>query len=766
MNRPNLEHPAVLARRTLCLSSSLLALCVVAPSIAQAQAASTGAGTEAVTEVVITGLKRDTTVQKAPVSVTTISGETLRASGMENIGDLTAIPGLTAINAGSSNTRLVIRGVQAVGEATVGVYYDEAPVTGMVGATNDAGGNTPGLKLFDVSRAEVLRGPQGTLYGSGAMSGALRVIYNKPVPTFQAAVEAEGVARDGATGGTIEAMVNLPLNDKLALRVVAFAQKNPGYIDDTSLGIRDANVEHVTGGRLMARAWLTPNLTVDAAIFHQRTRGDRPIWIQEQGAYNADHRSRLPNAEDFTLSNLTARWDLGSVTATAVASYEDRKLDQAVSDPSFFFQTDINNPAVCSRLRGGGALCSPDMQTAFNAYVRQYTNGVLLWGQGAHQPSLELRLSSNGERRFGWTVGGFFSDRTGDVDISQWVADPLTGKLIQPRIVQSTRLVKDELKQAAIFGDAAFKITEKLTASGGARYYEYDRSVGGATTVPLDLINARLSAYTTVKSKSDGWVSRVNLSYQATSAVMAYVQAAQGFRPGGVNQVLGLPAALGPYRPDSLWSYEAGLKTRSFENRLTFNVDAYRIDWKDMQVTGMTTSGPFSFISNAGAAQIDGGEAELSFSPSSNLFLQANTTYAKARLSEDQINTNIIATGRAGDRIPYVPKLSGALSAQYTRPISHGLTLVARADASFIGKSFSELRPTNAFYRELPAYSLVRLKLGLEGPTKRWSGYVFVDNLLDEVAIVSSTANAITVGRTTVTSAPPRTFGFNLRRDF
>lgn len=734
---------------------------------APAAAGAETAPTSSVSEVIVTALKRETSAQSTPMSITALSGEAIKASGVEDVSALTAVPGLAISNAGPSNTRVIIRGIQAVGEATVGVYYDETPVTGMVGATNDAGGNTPALKLFDVARVEVLRGPQGTLYGSGAMSGALRVIFNKPTPKLEGAIDGRFSGTDRGTGDAVQAMVNLPvIADRFAVRAVAFNEDSGGFINNPVLRLKDVDSQHVQGGRLLARLWANAHLTIDGSINYQKTRGDRPIWVLEDGTYNANHRSRLPSEETLTVYNLTARWDLGPVIATGVASYEDRNLVQAVADPSYFFQSDINNAAVCARLRGGGRPCSAGTQAAFNAYVQGYVHGVLMWGQDASQPSYEFRLTSSGQHRLDWTVGAFYSKRSGTVNISQFATDAASGAISQPPRAESTRLVDDRLGQAAVFADAAYKITRKLTVDVGSRYYDYDRRVAGATTLGLDLINAHPSAFTAVKSTDSGWVSKVDASYQVTDSALAYFQAAQGFRPGGVNQVLGLPAVLGPYRSDSLWSYEAGVKTAWMGGRMTLNIDGYHTDWNDMQVTGSTPSGPFQFISNAGAAVIDGGEAELAFTPLQGLRIEANAAYADARLSQDQRNANIIATGRRGDRIPYVPQLTGAASAEYDWPLSGRLRGVVRADAHFIGESFSEFRPTNSFYRRLPAYTLVHLKLGAESKAGRWGGYLFVDNLLDEVALTWASANGVTTGRTTVTSAPPRTIGVNLHRAF
>ena len=230
-----------------------------APNAARAKAAPDSPASD----VILTALKREATAQSLPLSITAVSGGAIKASGVEDVAALTAVPGLAISNAGPSNTRVIIRGVQAVGEATVGVYYDETPVTGMVGATNDVGGNTPALKLFDVSRVEVLRGPQGTLYGSGAMSGTLRVIFNKPTPALEGAVDGSFSGTDRGTGELLQGMINRPLvQGRLAIRAVAFNENSSGFINNTFLHLKDVDSQRVQGGRLLARLWATDKLTV------------------------------------------------------------------------------------------------------------------------------------------------------------------------------------------------------------------------------------------------------------------------------------------------------------------------------------------------------------------------------------------------------------------------------------------------------------------------------------------------------------------------
>lgn len=737
------------------------------PAMAQTQAASGDPRAPEGGEIIVTALRHETRVQDTPLAVTALSGADLAAAGVRDLDALPVVPGLGFVDGGPSNTRLVVRGIQTVGESTVGLYYDEVPVSGVVGPANDAGGNAPRLKLFDVDRVEVLRGPQGTLFGSGSMGGTLRVLFAKPGDKAQGRIEAEaGWTQGGGFNHTVNAMANVPVvSGLLALRVVAFDDRRSGYISNPLLHLNRFNTDHTYGGRVLARMTPTPNLTLDAAVHYQNAGGDRPIWYGEQGPYVAVNQVRLPSLDEMAIYSLTVHWQGKGLEGTASGSISHRRYDQALSDPSYFFQSDLNNPGVCARLRGGGAACTPTMLADFNAYVRDYIYGLLIGFQRSTTHTGEIRFNSTGKGWLQWTVGGFVSDRYAHDDNTQLKADPVTGVTLNPRVVQVLRIIDDWLTQYAGYGEVAITPAPWLTATAGLRYFDYDRKVGGNVAVPLDLINARLSSYSTVISRDSGTVFKGNIALRPGAETLLYAQAAQGFRPGGVNQVIGLPAELGPYRSDSVWTYEAGLKTSWLDRRLTLNLAAYRTDWRDMQVGGVTVNGPFSVISNAGAARITGFEAEAVLRPVAGLRLEANAGYTDAKLSADQRNANIIATGKQGDRVPYVPRFSAGGAASYGWQAAPGITARLRLDLAHVGASASEFRPDNPFYRRLPAYTLVNLAAGVD-LAAGWQANLFAANLFDAVAITSSTANNVSLGRTLNTSARPRTIGLSIGKSF
>jgi outer membrane receptor protein involved in Fe transport len=721
-------------------------------------------------EVIVTALKRDTSLQETPISISAVTGATLTNSGVQDLSRLTqSVPGLVFEDNGPTNTRITIRGIRSVGEPTVGLYYDETPVSGAVGAGNDSGGETPLAKLFDVQRVEVLRGPQGTLYGSGSMGGTLRVIFNKPdANKFAASVDADAMAVDGGSGGyDAQGMVNVPIvTDKLAARAVVYSEGLGGYVDNNFLHEHNVNTYHNDGGRFLLRYTPFEALTLDASYFYQYLDGQSPTWYNSQGPYVSLAHLQLPLSDRMQIYNFTARWDFHWFVATAVVADTERTVKSA-GDVSPFISNDANNPAACAAFRGGGKPCTANTQAAFNNYVFSKVPSALFPIQTIYNPTGEVRLSSPGKGFLDWTVGGFYSDRTTHANNSEVLADPTTGVLLpQPQNDVYTRLISDHLKQVAGFGEGTAHLTDALALTFGARYFDYTRDVGGATLVGLDLVGAAVTPYRQVSSGEHGWVTKTNLSYQFNSDLMVYATASQGFRPGGVNQVLGLPTALAPYSSDSLWNYELGTKTSWFQKRLIFNLDGYLINWSDMQVSGRTPNGAFSFITNAGAARVKGVEFDLSALPLENLQISADASISRAALTENQVNPNVLGPGVKGNEIPYVPRFTGGISAQYTLPITSSLAGMARVDESYVGSSFSEFNNSNHFDTKLPAYSMTNVRLGVEGTQKDWGIYLYANNVFDKNAIVYSAASAISLGQNLVDSQPPRTYGLNFRKSF
>jgi len=750
----------------------LSGVALLLPSVAVAQEAASGQAENA-GEIVVTALKRDTRLQDTPIAISAVGGDNLQRGGTTSFADLTRnAPSLRVVDGGPGNRRVILRGVTAAGEPTVGVYYDESPVSGSVGTTSDAAGSTPDFRLFDVQRAEVLRGPQGTLYGSGSMGGTVRVIYEKPK-----ADQIEGAAgmtlsavQGGAPGASVDAMINLPIvNDVLALRVVGNYNQFAGYVDNSYYGTKNINQGNSYGGRALLRFTPTSELTVDLAAYYEKVATDSPRWIAETGQrYVTNGRSESGNYDENRIFSGTLNYDFGPVALTAVTTYFKRDRI-VVGDVSDTFNGRAN-AAGCKRYHLSNARdCTAGELSTYLDQTNRILFSSLYQPQWVKNWSNELRLSSTGKGPFNWTVGVYSEDRKTEVRSTLLAADPRSGKLL-PFVGENIfydRTINDHLKQKAAFAEASYKFFDKLTLTAGTRYYNYDKTVGGRVDQGQEHYVSKVTPYQEARSKEDGFVFKFNASYEFNSDYMLYAQASQGFRPGGVNQVIGLPAALAAYTSDSLWNYEVGLKTHPISG-VYFNVTGYRIDWSNLQVSGRTagTGSVFGLIANAGAARIEGFEAELTATPIGGLSLSANLGYTNARLSEDQISAVITSPGRKGDRLAYVPRWNASGSAEYSWGLNDSLDGLLRVDAAYVGSSYSTLSPTDIYRRKVAAYELVNARIGVQANDSGWSAFLFVNNVFNAAAINSQGSSSNTGGFTTVFSSPPRTFGLSLLKRF
>lgn len=709
-------------------------------------------------DIVVTALKRSTNIQNTPLAITAVSGEKLTAMGITDAYSLARTsPGLVVREGAFSGARLTIRNIRAAGESTVGLYYDETPVMGSAGVSSDAGGTTPDIRLFDVERAEVLRGPQGTLYGSSSMAGTVRLIFNKPDLTkLGGAVAGQMSSVDGGgLGFENQAMVNLPIvSDILAIRAVGFYSQRPGYVDNIRLGQQDVNDQTSEGGRLMVRLKPASNFTIDGLVYFQNTNGSLNDYTLAKGAYNRTYESQQPLHDRLELYSGTAVWDLGPVTLTAVGSHSYRKFNYSYDFSDFF------------RINAARFPVGSPLYNALNAQAPSVANSP----QVTKADTAEARLSGGATGPLQWTIGLFYSDRKGSFDSNIVRTSAASGAVlpISSTTLLGQRVITDQLKQKAGFAEATYAVTNALSLTGGVRYYDYDRRVTGAVTVPNAFVGFVASAPTDQSSSEHGWLYKANASYKITSRVMVYATVSSGQRPGGVNQNVSLPTNLQSYQSDKLWNYELGIKSEFFDRMVTVNADVFQIDWNNIQVSGTLPNTNFAFIANAGRARARGVEVETAFNPYRGLQFQLSGSYIDAVLREDQSNQSLLAAGLKGDDIPSVPKVTAQGSAQYSWQLSDTLKANLRGDAYYNGSSWTEFRHTSAFQRRLPAYTLVSLRAGIGGADDSWSASLFVSNLLNDDTVVSKLSGNVygNLDNVRAISNVPRTIGLDLTKRF
>lgn len=751
---------------------------------AQQNAPSAGAGPAdaALQEITVTAERRESTVQKTPISITAISGAELEGRG---ISDLLSVaqetPGISFKSAGPGQTEFEMRGLTSSGgfSPTVGFYVDDAPLTAPAQAFQGKVVIDP--DLYDLNRVEILRGPQGTLYGSGSMGGTIKLVTNQPVLNeYQASVQGTGSdTRTGGGNGSGNVMLNIPLStDVAALRLVGTYKWNSGWIDRAVLDpfplespsgargnvlgapvrevIDDVNWERLVGGR--ASVLLQPNsrLRIVPAVLYQKIEQGGPNTVDNPpGTQNAHYQPfnvAEPFEDRFTLYTGSITYDFDTVQLSSVTArwYRSESQNQDISE-SLQVLFGLPGFSLADGGVGGGPITETDSSSQF---------------------SQELRLASTGDAAFQWLVGGFYSDFSSNSHFNSIYPG------IEPQFGTDVLSVIDQpisITQKAAFGEVSYRITSKLKATAGLRWYTY-RSRETTTESGIATAASGPGIYTAASGASaSGSNPKFNLAYAFTDDLLVYTTAAKGFRPGSGNQPiplsgplqcstgpgnlqsLGLTAAPNQFEPDTLWSYEIGEKAKFLDRRVSINAALYYEDWRKVQQLVSLACG-FSFTANAGAADVYGGELEVAASLSPHFTITQNLGYTHATFSEDVEATGTIK----GQQILDVPKVTASTAFIFTMPLSTRYDVVARASNSYVGP----MQDVTFTRNNLAGYDLVNARLGIDAHS--WSAFVFVDNLADRRAFLTNfnalSANIPQFNRVVITQ--PRTVGIDLRYRF
>jgi iron complex outermembrane receptor protein len=752
------------------------AACALAQTSGTEGQATTAAQEPELNEIIVTAGRRSETVQNAPQSITAISGEQLQAGGISSLEQIGAqVPGISERNGGPGQTEYEMRGVSSAGGSapTVGFYLDDVSLTSP--ANSEIGKTVIDPSLYDLNRVEVLRGPQGTLYGSSSMGGTIRLITNQPnTHELGASVQVTGSGTDGGGGnGGVNAMLNIPLiEDKLALRIVGTESYTSGWIDrivldnfppETNNGSTRGNVlastpsaeytnsnwERLEGGRASLLWQPSDNLTVSPTAMYQKiTQGgpneaDVPPGVSHEVHYQPFDIAE-PFSDEFKLFTLPIKYKLGDIQFDSISAYYNRHTQLAQDNSEYgqnFLETYIvGGPVTYAQ---AGPFVAYDLDT-----TSQYTQ--------------EFRVASGGEGPFQWLAGFYYQDFKSTTTESTSTTDAYVTDLLGTNSWYYGEL-GNRLKQYAGFGEASYKLADfKLTA--GLRYYSY--STVGTSYEYGGVVNGEGPAGA-VSSVSTGAASgtnpRINLSYIPTRDLTLYLQIAKGFRPG--EPLPPAPAICGrtpsQYSPDDVWSYEVGEKSRFLDGLLTLNASAYYEVWDDIQ-QNITIPCGYNYTSNAGTAHIYGSEVEASFRFTPEIALTTGLGYTEATLSS--VPPSAEANGFfVGEPIQEVPKWMNTTSLVYTRRVSDDYNLVFRATNEYVGEqevvAFSLLT--------VPAHDFVNLRFGLSSE-QRVSVWLFANNLTDARANLNAGA-IIGLGTPVFERAvtnQPRTIGVELNYAF
>lgn len=694
------------------------------------------AGRATVEEVVVSAQKREELLQDVPIPVTAVSAKTLVENNLLRVQDYAAtIPNLSVTTGVQSNQALTIRGITSVGgNPTVAVLVDDAPFT----ASTDIGSGSvvPDIDPSDLARVEVLRGPQGSLYGASSMGGVLKFVTTPPSTAgFSGHVQVgvSSVSNGAGPGYNARASANVPLSDTAAIQASGFTREDPGYIDNTFTGQKGINEDHARGGHLSALWSPADTLSLGLSALYQKTDsggsndfneavngyvgppvgGLQQSYPRGVGAYDRE-------IQQYS-ANLTAK--LAGIDLTAISAYGINRYRDSF-DLTFQF-----GPAA-EALYGVGAA------PVFNsAQSRKF--------------SQEIRLSAPLGAHFEWLLGGFYTHEDSSFAQAIEATDPVTG--------QSAGLLADlsvptRYRESAGFANFTYHFSDRLDIQIGGReshisqtytQLEGGPAVGGDFVLPQVQTSANVFTYL------------VTPQFKLSPDLMIYARLASGYRPGGpnANPGNGVPPA---YNPDKTKNYEIGTKAGFLDRRLTVDASLYYIDWDGIQISLLNGQTETTYNANGGKAKSEGAELSVQAQPIRGLTVSAWTVWSDAVLTS-RFPAESTAYGAAGDRLPYSSRFSGNFSLQDEFPLWRDLTGFAGATVSFRSGwvGMFQADPTRQTY---PSYTTADLRAGLK--TDAWTINFYVNNVADRRVVLVGGLD--TVPPWSFWGIQPRTAGLNV----
>lgn len=742
-------------------------------AIAQEQPDDSGAANE----IIVTAQKRSENIQNVPISIQALGGAKLNQNQVKSFDDYAKLlPSVSFQSFGPGQSQISFRGVNTGGDGqhngsqpTSALYLDEIPLTTIA--------NTVDLHIYDIERVEALSGPQGTLYGSSSLAGTMRVITNKPnTGKFEGGVDGTiNTFGKGSAGGSLEGFVNLPLNDRMALRLVGFYQHDGGYIDNTLYNgapsfrytVTDVNGNLTTftpsnakfakknfnqtdtyGGRAALGIDLDENWTAMPQLIYQHQKAE--------GSFLFDPRMPGMQVHDFTDSHnrdewvqaaLTIRGKIGNFDLTYAGGYFDRTVDN-VSDYSYY--------TVAYYAAAGPSYTSFIDANGNNIDPTQFVHGNDKYTKQSH----ELRISSPSDDRFRFTAGLFYQRQTDKI-----VADYYIPGLAAIPGSPAVRTCGDDIfctrgrrvdKDYAAFADASFDITPSITLSAGIRGFKaknHIRGFSGFSSQATDPTNSKYCISNVGdpnipcinydrKTKEDGEVHRVNLSWKVDKDRMLYATYSTGYRPGGNNRTPGI----NPYKADTLTNFEIGAKTAWFDRTLFLNVAAYTAKWKDVQY-GLPGQGGVVSTYNAGNARIKGVEGDISWRMG-GFTVSGSASYVDAKLTSDfcqrdasqNPDCTLGITVPAGTRLPTQPHFKSGLTARYAFDVGSNKAFVQggmnyQSGTRVYLETPVPYDPTLSVIDKTRGFATFDFSAGID--FDRWRAEAFIQNAFDKRGILS-----------------------------
>jgi outer membrane receptor protein involved in Fe transport len=732
----------------------LPALTASAQTATVAASPATAGGSE-ISEVVVTARKTTERLQDIPMSVAVITADTIEKSSATTLQDLgRETAGLTIVSAAPGQNQIILRGLS--GNNTVGFYLDDTPLSIGIGNAVQPTNFDMDPALFDLDRVEVLRGPQGSLYGASSFGGTVRYITNQP--NLEQEHITTKVTASGTRGGgfieEIDGLINQPvIPGYLGVRAMLFDRNNSGYINQyptdphNYLAVlagpvdKNINTEQTFGGRIAIEAKPTSGFSATLTAYYQHMDLGAPFTFDAPpGSFSDPIQSRLvrePSTDQVQLYTLSLQSVAGPVNVTSSTSYMDRYVFGAEGDSKvlyYFFPLGAVYPST------------------------------LYAEAGNHNFVQEMRASGGAGRVHG-VVGLFYAHAVAHGTLN-WPTPPQYETAFGSEPVYYNW--NDFLDvQKSIFGELNIDLVAGLQATLGDRLYQqsqrYTVYINGIFN---DAVETPTSSH---RSEARGTTPKYGLSYHVTPDVLAYTTIAKGYREGGPLYpfpdtcapdlaALGLATPPTSYRPDSIWNYELGAKSSWLEHRLTLNGAVYYIDWTNIQQNITLPTCGFGFVGNFGKASSKGAEFEMNYAPIGVLKLTVSLSYNEAKLT----STIPGAAGEAGQTLEYAPRWTGAASAEYTRTIDADTSVYFRGDFDSTTHEDANYN-AQSIYHNIAGYSLLSLRLGIKHLS--WTGSLFATNVLDKHAETElPLSNAVDLPtQRRIALNRPRTIGLDIR---
>jgi len=680
-------------------------------------------------EVVVSAQRREELLKDVPLAVTAVNAQALLATNQVSLGDyFRSVPGLTLNDDGEGFKQLIIRGISTGSEntPTVGIYIDDTPIGS---STSAARGDVlvPDLDPSDLERVEVLKGPQGTLYGASNMGGLLKYVTVAPdTRQFSGRAEVDGSSADhGGLGYGVRASVNLPvITDVLGLRISASNRQDPGYIDDIR-GSDNINTTMVTNTHTALLWQADEAVTVKFSVLTQDRNGhgtgrEDYNFATLSPVYGDLTVSRVPgtmgNEEKQQIYNGTVNWNLPWATFTSSTSFA-RNSYNSLDDVSQLFGP------IFQEITG-----DPDFGAKIN---QRYSTSKF---------TQEFRLEGS-SGPIDWLAGAFLTSEQSHYYQAVDNISIADGSPIEGGPDAGNGFVNSRYREVAGFGDVTYHFTSQLSVQAGLRY-SYNRQ----NDTSINLAGVLSGPASTISEASHQGVPTfvVAPEFKLTTDTSLYARIASGYRAGGPNYSFSGPGVNSTYNADRTVNYEVGVKSYFLDRKLYAELSAFYINWTKIQLLGLNVDDE-EFYVNAGGAVSQGFEAATQYHPFRDLNLTATLDYTDAHLTDnDAFEVGI--DGRDGERLPFTPRLSGSFSFDYSHALVRDWKGNIGADYSYQGDRLTSFQSTLSFPPSfsdpryprpvLPGYGVVNLHLGVD--TGRIQGTLFVKNLFDKRAFTSA----------------------------